>query len=339
MFLSFVVPVYNTENYLRACLMSALDQDIPKNEYEIICVDDGSTDGSLALLEEIASHFPNVRVFHQQNAGVSTARNRGIEEARGDYLWFIDSDDLVAKNSLGQLLQLASIGKYDRIAFNYYLFQEMFTPEEQAAYDAGTLNGGSRYKNANVVTCLVRKQIIDNSNLRFSSVFYGEDSLFMFQYLLHAKTDFQIEQTLYYYRQRPESAMTSDSPETHHKRYVSFRSNAIVMKGYYEGKNGPVSDIPACADLFVSFLHYALWEVSMMPRKKAKQELMQLMSDGLYPYPRPAECTLTKSYMTTRTDLYGKLFDFLYLHLSTRIGFWMMRVFLHLKKRIRVKSV
>ena len=70
----------------------------------------------------------------------------------------------------------------------------------------------------------------------------------------------------------------------------------------------------------------------MMPRRKAAAALRELKTDGLYPYRRPAECTLTKSYMTSRTDWYGKLFDFLYLRLSTRSGFHLMRLFLRLRR-------
>ena len=332
MFLSFIIPVYNTSAYLRECLDSVLAQDISKSDYEIICIDDGSRDESPEILREYAEKHRNLRVLRQENAGVSAARNNGVEHAAGDYVWFVDSDDLIARNVLGKLKQIADDGDYDRIAFNYYLFNERFTPEEQTAYDSGSLLGSPRYKNANVVNCLMRKRVIDAARLRFSGTSYGEDSLFMFEYLIHVRSEHILENSFYYYRQRPQSAMTSDSKEAHEKRYVSFRKNAKTMKDYYEGRNGPVPDPAACADLFVSFLQYALWEVSMMPRRKAAAALRELKTDGLYPYRRPAECTLTKSYMTSRTDWYGKLFDFLYLRLSTRSGFHLMRLFLRLRR-------
>ena len=103
MFLSFIVPVYNTEMYLRECLDSLLTQDIPYDDYEIICVNDGSTDGSLQILREYERNCSNVTVIDQANSGVSTARNAGLDIARGQYIWFIDSDDVVLHDILGDV--------------------------------------------------------------------------------------------------------------------------------------------------------------------------------------------------------------------------------------------
>ena len=94
--LSIIVPVYNAEKWLRRCVDSLLNQDLPREDYEIILVDDGSTDGSLKICDEyLAAHPGLVRVIHQPNSGVSMARNTGIELAKGEYLSFVDSDDYI----------------------------------------------------------------------------------------------------------------------------------------------------------------------------------------------------------------------------------------------------
>ena len=88
---SFIVPVYNCKDYLSACVQSIRAAGL--TDYEILLVDDGSTDGSGAVCDALAEKYPQVRVIHQENGGVSSARNRGIREAKGDYILFVDADD------------------------------------------------------------------------------------------------------------------------------------------------------------------------------------------------------------------------------------------------------
>ena len=95
--LSVIVPVYNTAPWLRKCLNSIINQTY--RNIEIICVDDGSTDDSLAVLQQYAVLDSRIKVIHQENAGVSVARNRGVEVASGDYVGFVDSDDSLACNA------------------------------------------------------------------------------------------------------------------------------------------------------------------------------------------------------------------------------------------------
>lgn len=93
MSISIIVPVYNTEKYLSACLDSILTQSF--TDFELLLVDDGSTDKSGEICDEYAQKDSRIRVFHKENGGVSSARNLGIEEAVGDYLHFVDADDIV----------------------------------------------------------------------------------------------------------------------------------------------------------------------------------------------------------------------------------------------------
>ncbi len=88
--LSLILPVYNVEKFLRDGLSSVVDQNIDKSEYEIICIDDGSSDESGKILDEYAAKCDNFVVIHQKNAGVCVSRNKGISLARGEYIWMID---------------------------------------------------------------------------------------------------------------------------------------------------------------------------------------------------------------------------------------------------------
>lgn len=93
--LSIIIPVYNVELYIEKCLQSCLSQDIPYDEYEIIVVNDGSPDGSLAIAESIAKTTTNMTIISQKNGGLSAARNTGMSVAKGEYIWFVDSDDWI----------------------------------------------------------------------------------------------------------------------------------------------------------------------------------------------------------------------------------------------------
>lgn len=122
--LSIIVPIYNVELYLRKCVDSLLNQDISSSEYEIILVDDGSTDNSGAICDEYSTlytihHTPTIKVIHRENGGLSAARNTGIVVARGEYIMFVDSDDYIEPNVLGGLLAQAERERLDVLRFDY----------------------------------------------------------------------------------------------------------------------------------------------------------------------------------------------------------------------------
>ena len=104
--LSVIIPTYNLENYIALTLDSCLRQNIPPGEYEIICINDGSSDRSAEIISEYAKKYANVKLFSQANAGVSAARNRGIDLAQGRYIWFVDGDDVIADNCLASILSI-----------------------------------------------------------------------------------------------------------------------------------------------------------------------------------------------------------------------------------------
>ena len=116
--ISVTVPVYNVEKYLARCLNSILGQTF-KGDFEIICVDDGSTDKSGAILDEFAKKYPRIKAIHQTNQGLSSARNTALEHVSGKYTMFVDSDDFIAKNALENLFNYAESHKADVVIFDY----------------------------------------------------------------------------------------------------------------------------------------------------------------------------------------------------------------------------
>lgn len=117
--LSIIVPIYNVEKYLPKCVDSLLNQDIPQEEYEIILVDDGSQDNCGKIADEYAAKFSNIRVIHQENGGLSVARNTGIDAAKGEYIQFVDSDDYLEPNVLGGIVAKIESDGLDVLRFDY----------------------------------------------------------------------------------------------------------------------------------------------------------------------------------------------------------------------------
>jgi glycosyltransferase involved in cell wall biosynthesis len=113
---SVVIPVYNVEDYLRQCIESVLKQTL--KDIEIICVDDGSTDSSLSILEEYASQDNRIKIIKQANGGAGAARNNGLRNATGDYLSFLDSDDFFEPDMLEEAYNKAEKYKADFVVFN-----------------------------------------------------------------------------------------------------------------------------------------------------------------------------------------------------------------------------
>lgn len=115
MILSLVLPVYDVERYLGKCIESCLKQNISKSEYEIIVVIDGSPDHSLDVAKSYQADNENIKIVTRPNGGLSAARNTGLFEASGDYVWFIDSDDYIEPNILGDILDCLQHGNLDAL--------------------------------------------------------------------------------------------------------------------------------------------------------------------------------------------------------------------------------
>ena len=116
--ISIIIPLYNLEGLIGKCIASALDQDLPPEEYEVIVVDDGSTDGSLAAAQRAARGHANVQVHAKPNEGVSMARNYGTERAAGRYVMYVDADDYLSPGVLGGLTRIMDRERLDMLCFD-----------------------------------------------------------------------------------------------------------------------------------------------------------------------------------------------------------------------------
>jgi len=216
MFFSIIIPVYNVEQYLQDCLTSVVAQT--NSDCEVICVNDGSTDGSLTILKEFQNRYNQITVITQQNKGLSGARNAGILAAKGDYLFFLDSDDWIEPNTL-EILAQKQRGE-DLVCFNgRRVFEDGSTEEPDNEIEELNLNGWEYYcKYALVrrkfhfvcsVLRLYRREYLLKNKLFFEEGIYHEDNLFTPLACYYAQTVKVIPDCLYVYRIRKGSITQS----------------------------------------------------------------------------------------------------------------------------------
>ncbi len=215
MLFSIIIPVYNVDKYIQACLDSVLGQTF--SDWEAICVDDGSTDGSAAILKENAAKDERIKVINQSNAGTATARNSGIHAALGDYVFFLDSDDWLEPDSL-QILANKLCGE-DILCFSGKRYFESTGTYHQAdilvekVYEMGMdyYNENALLRRDFAFVCVVLR-VYNRSFLMRNGLFFDdditfEDNLWVPKTLYYAKNVTVIPDVLYIYRIREGSKM------------------------------------------------------------------------------------------------------------------------------------
>lgn len=212
--ISIIVPIFNSGKYLSTCLESLLQQGLTEDEYEILLVNDGSTDNSLNICREYETNHTNIIVYSQENHGVSSARNKGLNQAKGEWVMFVDSDDFVCKNSFQYLLQNYCSDDYDGIRFWTRIMSDALVDKNQEC-DGEVKFLGSGYdfiKNYGLetfcITWMYRRSYLQSNNLSFSPYKIGEDFLFISKFLLNNPRICSTSSTVYQYLIHPGSATT-----------------------------------------------------------------------------------------------------------------------------------
>lgn len=241
MLLSLILPVYNVEAYLGKCLESCLRQDLPKTDYEIIVVIDGSPDHSMDVAKDYQKNYGNIKIVTRENGGLSAARNTGLMAASGEYVWFIDSDDYISDNCLldivGRLqkcqLDALWIG-WDEINADGSLIppfaphcyrerEEVMTGKE---FMAKVL---SNYLYA--WSFVYKSSFLQDNQLSFTEGMYYEDTDFAFRSLPKASRIQQYENVCYHYLQRADSIVHFTNMRKLEGICQNCISAAIALKG------------------------------------------------------------------------------------------------------------
>lgn len=204
---SIIIPVYKVEKYIHECLNSIKNQTF--SDWECILIDDGSPDLSGQICDEYANEDSRFRVFHVENGGVSKARNIGLNEMSGKWVMFVDSDDLIALDTLSICLSKMESHKLDLLQFSFTRKIADLNKHDNVFTDVLSLEG--YIKERKFIVCvggsLLLSSIIKDYRLSFDTTLkLAEDQIFMYQYMNLAERLQRVDNMLYYYRDNTDSA-------------------------------------------------------------------------------------------------------------------------------------
>ena len=248
MFLSIIIPVYNCDKYLEDCLKSCLKQDVPVDDYEILCINDGSTDNSADILAKYSKKYNKVKVYTQENKGVSAARNVGLDHSRGEYIMFVDGDDLIRNDVLGDLIDILQETNTSR------LFIGAFRADSKIIDSMDGCVPKPNYSYDNLLWCnLFQRDLIEKHHLRFNEdLTHSEDIMFVNDYKSFYDDFDSFPETVYYYRQHTHSAMNDKNSETLLKMLISYVKIVDICKNRMSDK------------VFRKDLNYLFWNKHMI---------------------------------------------------------------------------
>lgn len=270
--LSIIVPVYNVADYLAKCLDSLLAQDLPKNEYEIIVVNDGSTDNSCEIAQNYANRYANVTLITQENQGLSGARNTGIKHAKGDYIQFVDSDDYLEENVLGGLMKQVVKDNLDVLRFKYQNVRinneskeyEIFKPYKSDSflfddYSSSATDGTSFLNERFGTACyavmfIIRKTILDNCI--FKSGIYFEDTEWTPRMIIKAERIASSDTIVYNYLMREGSITKAVNKDKQRKVLNDKILLLLSMKEQYSQNTNAIWYLSMIARTVLSTIGY-----------------------------------------------------------------------------------
>lgn len=317
---SIIIPCYNVEKYLDKCMQSVLAQTL--SDIDIICINDGSTDNSLDLLNKYASSDSRITVVNKKNEGVGIARNTGLRLAQGEYVYFVDPDDwIVSSDVLDKIYNKAKSDNLDMLIFG--------------GYSCRTKNGHSRITKggyslkylpkkyfSGVFSCkdikddifkfpptswtkLYKHEFLTQNNIQFQTIPVGQDQLPFFHAMITAERIAVLDECLYCYRKdRPNSAMTEKKRKSFSPLYVIQGVENLLIK---------LDKIDEYKDIFID--KYFAKATSWLGKfdKKLKQDyfaeytqtlehLKKDYPDGWWKYFTPSVCD---NYFTLKTKMFG----------------------------------
>lgn len=233
--ISVIIPVYNQSKYLKRCLDSVLNQSF--NQLEIILINDGSTDESPQLCDEFAKKDDRITVIHQNNGGVSNARNSGLKIARGEYVHFMDSDDFLDDGFYNDLYNLAQSREADIICSEYY--QEYRDKKGEFFLNTNATEQLTMTRNEAIVALLSGKRVSYSTcdklfkrniiaDIKFNEhISHNEDFLFVYEAVKRISRLFYTSHAYFHYCHNPKSAIRTSF---NHKRMTAIDVHEIVLE-------------------------------------------------------------------------------------------------------------
>lgn len=245
--LSIIVPVYNVEKYLQRCIDSLLNQSI--SNYEIILVDDGSKDKSSVICDAYAQAHPFIHVLHKENEGLGYARNSGLAMAKGKYVSFIDSDDMISSEHFSRLLESAKkncadvclggtmdVYKTQKVANPHPFAGRVFNRQEIMEILLPSMLGydeyGGNYSGMSVCSGIYNREIIERNNIWFYSEreYISEDAIFNIEFMSHSNTAAVIDSVGYHYYHNSGTLTTTYKQERFEQIKKLFQYEMEIVK-------------------------------------------------------------------------------------------------------------
>lgn len=291
--LSIIVPMFNVESYISRCLDSLLKQDI--ENYEIIVINDGSTDQSDNIVREYQKKSNKIKILEQKNQGQSVARNKGLEEANGKYVFFVDSDDYVVENSLHNILN--KIIKYDLdiAGFEYWIQERNKFEARNNSYTVYEthLTPGKFITNGlsmlPVWFVIIRKDVMLKNELKFKPGLYHEDLELLPRVIFSCKNLMMFSDQVYIYVKRENSSLSSKQQLNLKKVSFDQFTVAIELQNFFKGI--VLSDtermyiykryINNAVEFGLGRILYGYFSVSIREIKKIRKRLKE---EGILPF-------------------------------------------------------
>jgi len=257
--LTIIIPVYNVEKYVGRCIESCLRQDLPPYEYELLIVNDGSLDGSMDVVRRYAQQHENIRIVEQENAGLSATRNHGIQEAKGEYLWFVDSDDDICEDVLKKLIDAAWSQQLDILCFDINVLKQghptMTHPnhaDKNHRLYVGTDFISDVAMPPSACVAFFKKSFLTENTLSFKEGIIHEDQEFTPRAYCLAKKIAYVNLPAYNYWVRSGSIMTS--PE---KRAKKAKDLLVICDSLYQFTKEHIEEGTAAYKTMIGKINFA----------------------------------------------------------------------------------
>lgn len=295
--ISFLIPVYNVEQCLPDTIRAIAEQNYENINYEILCIDDGSTDDSYNVLISLSKKYPAMRVLkNDKNSGISFTRNRLIREAYGKYIWFVDSDDLLFKNSVDRVYSEIERVQGDVIQCNYLRISDDICTNEDYIFDRSIdarlvtdkedlpVDQNGTKMNIQVVGLFLRSFLIDNGITYNEEVAMQEDTIFYWQFKTSTNKIYRIDTPVYLYRQRADSI----THEANGNRMKDQYHSMLIKLQLYEKwlSEGFYDDRAVLENKIVLTKQGIVMALASLPDKSFIKEQLQILREkGIYPQP------------------------------------------------------
>lgn len=239
--MSFIVPMFNVELYIEKCILSLCNQDLSHEEYEIIVIDDCSEDNSVDLVKNLQKEYPLIKLFYMPiNSKQGTVRNKGVLEAKGKYIWFIDSDDYIEENILSKLLEYLEEDNLDILHFNYFeVFENADIKPYSSHYETTVISGIDFFFDENelwwkkcveVWRRIHKKSFLTKHSFQFAVNVMYEDTDYSIEMFTVSSKVKHIDISPYYYRCNLDSTTNSIVSSKHLESWIQMSLRCDMLK-------------------------------------------------------------------------------------------------------------